>query len=217
MSVSGLNWNGLGVPLCKLSATLCRAFISFLPGLKVTCVALGEYLKSGPSHIPPLQKALVMAMIGLCLDWNWLREAALLGLGFHCLLRTGELLNLQYRHVQISESCGIVALVDTKMGRRRNAQEVVAISDPSVLLLFTHPSRCVPRSQPQCQALALSPPAFSCPFCPALSGTAAQWLRVQTILFKKGRGNPLVSFDRAYGEGSFAGTLAQPVCCPVVY
>ena len=62
--------------------------------------------------------------------------AALISLGFHALLRTGELLALQFRDLEISPECGIVSLKCSKSGLRAGAQEAVALGDPLCLQIL---------------------------------------------------------------------------------
>ena len=56
-------------------------------------------------------------------------------LGFHCLLRTGEFLALQYKDIEVAETCGIVTLLSSKSGLRTGSEEAVSIRDPLVLNL----------------------------------------------------------------------------------
>ena len=62
--------------------------------------------------------------------------AALVALGFHALLRTGELMNLCFKDLEISETCGVVTLRNTKMGQRTGACEAVAVRDRLCLQLL---------------------------------------------------------------------------------
>ena len=49
--------------------------------------------------------------------------------GFTCLLRTGELLQLKTTDFRMGESSGVCSLKNTKSGRRDNANEVVSFDD----------------------------------------------------------------------------------------
>ncbi|CAJ1442866.1 unnamed protein product [Effrenium voratum] len=61
-----------------------------------------------------------------------LRLAAMVGLGHHCLLRTGELLNLQFQDICLGERSGVVNLHFTKSGKRSGTAEAATITDPMV-------------------------------------------------------------------------------------
>ena len=50
-------------------------------------------------------------------------------LAFHCLLRTGEALNLTTSDFVLGPSQGLVSLKGTKSGKRNQANEVVSITD----------------------------------------------------------------------------------------
>ena len=52
---------------------------------------------------------------------------------FHCFLRTGEMLGLQWQHFQIGPRVGVVSLPSTKSGNRFNFVESVPISEPMLL------------------------------------------------------------------------------------
>ena len=88
-----------------------------------------------PARAPPLTKFLVDAMVGFCLRYDWLVFAALLSLGFHALLRTGELLSIRPCDFMFGDSNGVLSLPATKSGTRNNMKESVAILDPTVLEL----------------------------------------------------------------------------------
>ena len=67
------------------------------------------------------------AIIGRAVDLNNLPFACLIGLGFHCMLRTGELLAIQFKDLEISRSSGIISLYSSKSGLRTGTQEAVSI------------------------------------------------------------------------------------------
>eukprot|EP00435_Cladocopium_sp_Y103_P043076 s1208_g12.t1 len=72
-------------------------------------------------------------MLGRAIDKSDLPFGALLALGFHCLLRTGELLALQFQDLEVTSTCGVVSLRCSKSGVRSGSEEAVAIRDPLVL------------------------------------------------------------------------------------
>lgn len=53
--------------------------------------------RGGSVACPPLLVVLARAFVARAVHLNHLRFAALLSLGYHALLRTGELLQLQFR------------------------------------------------------------------------------------------------------------------------
>ena len=55
-----------------------------------------------------------------------------MALGFHCYLRTGELLSLRFRDIQLSLGAGVVTIQAGKSGLRHSIAEAVAIYDPVV-------------------------------------------------------------------------------------
>ena len=56
--------------------------------------------------------------------------------GLHCLLRTGELLALQYKAFEFSSTCGRASLLSSKSALRTGTEEAVFIRDPFVLNLL---------------------------------------------------------------------------------
>ena len=72
-------------------------------------------------------------MLARCVEEGWLEFAALLGLGFHCLLRTGELLKLELQDLSLSQDKGVVNLRFTKTGLRQGAAEALPIFDQWLL------------------------------------------------------------------------------------
>eukprot|EP00435_Cladocopium_sp_Y103_P067105 s619_g29.t1 len=80
-----------------------------------------------PQRAPPITVWLVKAIVARAVDSNQLAFATLVALGFHCLLRTGELLALQFKDFECSDSCGVVSLFRSKSGSRTGAEEAVSI------------------------------------------------------------------------------------------
>ena len=86
-----------------------------------------------PCRAPPLTHSITLAMAGWCLANDELTMSALLLLGFHCLLRTGELLQIRPCDFILDKQRGLVSLPSSKSGVRNNSRESVAISDPITL------------------------------------------------------------------------------------
>lgn len=55
-----------------------------------------------PQRAPPLTLLIVQAVVARAVERADLTFAALFALGFHCLLRTGELLAVQYKDLELS-------------------------------------------------------------------------------------------------------------------
>ena len=88
-----------------------------------------------PQRAPPLTVAIVCAVIGRAVQCNDVLFATLFALGFHCLLRTGEILAIQFKDIEFTDSCGIISLLSSKSGLRTGTEEAVAVRDKLVLQL----------------------------------------------------------------------------------
>eukprot|EP00435_Cladocopium_sp_Y103_P064005 s38_g25.t1 len=93
-------------------------------------------LVEAPQRAPPLTVWLAKAVVARALECDQLAFATLFALGFNCLLRTGELLALQFKDFEISRECGVVSLFSSKSGLRTGTEEAVSIRDPLVLDLI---------------------------------------------------------------------------------
>lgn len=89
-----------------------------------------------PARAPPLTSDIVFAMASWAIQGLDLSFAGLILLGFHCFLRTGELLSLTANSLLLREGSGIVTLHVSKGGSRRRVQESVTIDDPTVYLVL---------------------------------------------------------------------------------
>eukprot|EP00438_Fugacium_kawagutii_P005000 Skav230039 [mRNA] locus=scaffold465:66745:71032:+ [translate_table: standard] len=85
-----------------------------------------------PMRAPPIPADIVRAFVSYLLDRSEVAAAFLIALGFHAYLRTGELMALQFRDLQVNEVAGVVSIRGGKTGRRLNVCEAVAIYDPVV-------------------------------------------------------------------------------------
>lgn len=88
-----------------------------------------------PTRAPPLSALIVQAFVGFLLKKEFYSSAFLIALGFHAYLRTGELLNLQFRDLQLGSKTGICTIRGGKSGLRNNIDEAIALYDRSVLEL----------------------------------------------------------------------------------
>ena len=89
-----------------------------------------------PARAPPIPALLAYASAGKALADQLPGVAAAVALGFAGFLRTGEILGCQFGHVALFEEAAIVSLPFTKMGRRRGAEEMVAVECPIAIALF---------------------------------------------------------------------------------
>ena len=85
-----------------------------------------------PSRAPPITTDLSISMASCCLQEGAFEMGTLLLLGFHCMLRTGELLQLRISDLLVSDVTGIVHLRSSKSGLRHNTKESVTIDSPMV-------------------------------------------------------------------------------------
>eukprot|EP00438_Fugacium_kawagutii_P035013 Skav208029 [mRNA] locus=scaffold2714:526222:528848:- [translate_table: standard] len=86
-----------------------------------------------PCRAPPLTEELVFSMAGFALARADLEMAAVLTLSFHCLLRTGEALQVTVEDLLLGSDSGICRLQGTKSGQRFAANEAISITDFRVL------------------------------------------------------------------------------------
>ena len=87
-----------------------------------------------PNRAPPLPLDALHLATGCALFKGWHTFALSLLLGFHVLLRTGELLALKAKYVSVSEAKGpaVISLGWTKSGKRHGAAESVTINAEDV-------------------------------------------------------------------------------------
>lgn len=78
---------------------------------------------------PPMTAVPAHAFVARAVATGNLRFAALIAIGFHGLLRTGELLALSFKDMEISSSCGVVSLDHSKAGWRTGSKEAIALRD----------------------------------------------------------------------------------------
>ena len=82
-----------------------------------------------PARAPPLTQELVLAMAGYCITSGKLVMGALILLGFHALLRTGEILQLRPCDFAFTKDQGLVSIPSSKSGIRNNSRESVRLFD----------------------------------------------------------------------------------------
>ena len=89
-----------------------------------------------PSRAPPLPEDLLWALMSKAVQAGQFDLASLLGLGFHCFLRTGELLSIRPMDLLLGDHNGIVSLPVSKGRTRHNNKESVTITEPALLALL---------------------------------------------------------------------------------
>ena len=89
-----------------------------------------------PSRAAPLPEDLLWAMVSFCIQQDRYDMACLLALGFHCFLRTGELLAIRPCDLLLRDQKGIVHLPHSKGVTRHNVRESVTIESPTVSVLL---------------------------------------------------------------------------------
>lgn len=88
-----------------------------------------------PNRAPPISAIIVRAFVSWLVDQEHVCSAFLFALGFHAYLRTGELLSLRFKDLQLGTRTGIVTIRGGKSGLRNNIDEAVALYDPLVVQL----------------------------------------------------------------------------------
>lgn len=126
-----------GAPLLTIGDALC-ALHFFQPGTKRllphSWKLFGAWRRlEVPSRAPPLTCDIVQALSSFELAADNLEMSALLLLGFHCLLRTGELLALTADDLSLGPRSGVCCLRATKTSARHAANEVISITNSLVL------------------------------------------------------------------------------------
>jgi integrase len=89
-----------------------------------------------PSRAPPLPEDLLWALMSKAVQAGHFDLASLLWLGFHCFLRTGELLSVRPMDLLLGDQTGIISLPVSKGRTRHNNKESVTITDQALLCLL---------------------------------------------------------------------------------
>lgn len=110
----------------------------FWPELRGTLRNAWRMFKSwrrveAPCRAPPMTIQIARALVALAVEREDISFAAMIVLGYHALLRTGELLELQFQDLELSLECGVVSLKGSKSGIRMGSEEAVALRDSLTL------------------------------------------------------------------------------------
>eukprot|EP00438_Fugacium_kawagutii_P028805 Skav222861 [mRNA] locus=scaffold2201:87314:93953:- [translate_table: standard] len=110
-----------------------------------------------PLRVIPINPLVITAMAGLCVQVGWPRAAALLLVGFDCLLRPGELYRLQQQDIVWASGRATLTLRDTKSGQRKGATEMVFCES---LIATKWLRRCCSNLRPTAPLLDRTPAEF---------------------------------------------------------
>ena len=91
-----------------------------------------------PNRAPPLPLKVLKALVGWALFHNDLAFAVSLSIGFFCMLRTGEVLDICSNHIEMSSpsKVALISLGFTKGGKRQGAAESATLSVADALALL---------------------------------------------------------------------------------
>ena len=103
-----------------------------------------------PARAVPFDGRTALALAGRAIVRGWVGMAAGIALGFHCLLRTGELVGATFADVSLAadSGSGVLHLGLTKGGQRRGVVEQVTIVDPQVCMLLRLAGEDKPPAEP---------------------------------------------------------------------
>ena len=88
-----------------------------------------------PARAPPLPKLVAIGLAGYVAALHRFDVGVLWLVGFHCVLRSGEMFNLRAQDVAFGpdRTTAVLSLGFTKTGKRQGAQESVTVSDAVVV------------------------------------------------------------------------------------
>jgi hypothetical protein len=112
-----------------------------------------------PDRAPPMPPVIVLGMAGFCKLIGRRDLMVALLVGFHCMLRTGEMLNLVRESFTFDprKSRCVVDLQWTKTGKRKGGREIVTIDDPLIFKMVQH---FVAKLSPMCPVIQCSANEF---------------------------------------------------------
>jgi len=140
---------------------LLSALKRFHPELKLKLPQASQYYRNWvkackPTRAVPASWELVEAMIGVAYSLSLPRLGLLLALGFHCMLRTSEMLQLTGAHVLLHPSGSSLSVVLPQAKTSEGNPQVLLVDDPTIVqmacstlssrrkkqLLWAHSSSC---------------------------------------------------------------------------
>ncbi len=139
-----------------------------------------------PTRAPPISALIVRAFVAWLVEQEHLCSAFLIALGFHAYLRTGELLSLKFRDLQLGATTGIVTIRGGKSGLRHNIDEAVAIYDSLVVSLGQLVALLPHNSHPQSPVWPWSAAAFRKSFNRCVDQFGLQHLSYKPYSLRRG-------------------------------
>lgn len=101
------------------------------------------------TRAPPSLLPMILALAGLARSDGHVGVVACLLAGFHCILRTGEMLNLTNLSLGINaQGKGLLNLGCEQISQQRGAQDMVTVDDPGVGLMLLRAASLVERGEP---------------------------------------------------------------------
>ena len=88
-----------------------------------------------PERSPPLSLEQILALSGLYLAHSQLEMSVMVLLGFHCMMRTAELLGVRAQYISVARGKAAITLMG-KTGTRMGAPETVTVDDDLLLALL---------------------------------------------------------------------------------
>ena len=126
-----------------MASTFLAALQDFDPKLKHMLPGSWRLMRTWtthevPSRAPPLTESILHAMVGWAVFHEHLSFALSLLVGFHGLIRTGELLGIQAWQIHMTSASqpAVINLGLTKSGKRQGAAESITLTDQTVLRLL---------------------------------------------------------------------------------
>ena len=117
---------------------LLSAIKRFHPELKLKLPRASQYYRNWvkaykPTRAIPASWELVEAMIGVAYYLSLPRFALLLALGFHCMLRTSEMLQLTAAHVRVHPSGTSLSVILPQSKTSEGNPQVLLVDDPTIV------------------------------------------------------------------------------------
>ena len=122
------------------SGHLLSAIKRFHPEFRLHLPVSSQYYKNWarsytPARATPASWELVEAMISVALDSRQLAMGLMLGLGFHCLLRTSEMLELTPQHLMVHRGSRAMSVILPRAKTSQGNPQVLQVDDPQLIAL----------------------------------------------------------------------------------
>eukprot|EP00438_Fugacium_kawagutii_P025114 Skav225308 [mRNA] locus=scaffold23:63154:63951:- [translate_table: standard] len=147
-----------------------------------------------PARAPPLSQKFLAILCGWALSAHP-QFALALQLGFHCLLRTGELMHVQAKDVTVTGEHLHVYLGQTKTSFRNANVDAVHVQHRHLAALLLLWKQSVHKDA---YLLSMSPTSFRTLFNKALSATGLDTLGIKPYSLRRGGATQLFSTSQSY-------------------